>query len=709
MTDHDPTTSDESLAPDAAEAPVVDAIDEVPEPEEPDAEAPGGAAAPDGGEPPAAEGEPDEASTEDVTEDVAPATAEDEGLAAAAVALEPETDPGAGPLDLPRPRRRRLRLAGMFAVSFAAAALIGSSVGAAAMYAYRSSYDGRVPQGVDIAGIDLSGLDVASAQSLVLSSFPELTQGTIVLDAPSGDRVIEFADFGRSVDARGAVERAMAITAGGGLIDQTIASARTAIDGVSIAPTVTLDPVLLSATIDTALRGYVLPPRDAIVTSSAQGVEIQPARTGWRVDRDTIVANALAQVSSLDAPSVVTVPVELIPIEPDVTDAEASAARLGVDRMAKQIVLQHGDESWKVAAKTVRSWIDVNTTADGRIELAVDEGRVSASLAKLRAKIDRKPVDASYLTANTGRVIGVRASRNGRTVDLPATSSQVVQAVMSRVDGSKVSSAKLTVKAVAPKLSTAEAEKTAPLLKMISGHTTWFPYGERNFFGANIWIPGRIINGTVLAPGQTFDFWKVVGFPSASRGFGAGGAIINGRTEPTGALAGGICSCSTTLFNAAAKAGLKLGARRMHYYYIDRYPLGLDATVWISGGSRQNMTFTNDTKHPILIVNRNWRSGGRGYIRFELWSVPNGRKVSFSRPIVRNVRPATTSVVYTSALRPGASVQDESEHDGMDVWVTRTVTAGGKVIHKDTIRSHYARVNGVILRGRAADAAGTGL
>ena len=27
---------------------------------------------------------------------------------------------------------------------------------------------------------------------------------------------------------------------------------------------------------------------------------------------------------------------------------------------------------------------------------------------------------------------------------------------------------------------------------------TWFPVSERNYFGANIWLPAQIIDGTVL-------------------------------------------------------------------------------------------------------------------------------------------------------------------------------------------------------------------
>jgi vancomycin resistance protein YoaR len=601
---------------------------------------------------------------------------------------------------VPSRRRRRLRIASAFVASFVAAAVIGSTVGAAAIYAYRSAYDGRIPLGVDVGGVDVSGLDAGSAESLVAASFASMTTGSIILDGKSSDRIIDFAEFGRSVDAASAVERAMGVAKDGDIVEQTLASARTAIDGVSVAPTVALDTELLAVAIDRAVRSYERPARDAVVTSTVDGIVLKPAQFGLVVDREAVLTQALEQLSRADAPSTITVPVRRQTVDPELTNEEAEAARQAVERMARQVVVRHGDEKWKIGANTVRSWIVV-ATDDGRIVYDIDREKVASTVEKLRSKIDRKPVNATYLTSKSGRIVGVKASRNGRKVDSAITSERLARAVISRAYGVEAESAKAVVASVTPKLTTAEAEKTAPLLKMISGHTTWFPYGERNFYGANIWIPGRIINGTVLAPGETFDFWKAVGIPSAARGFGMGGAIINGKTEPTGALAGGICSCSTTLFNAAANAGLKLGARRMHYYYIDRYPLGRDATVWISSsGGRQNLTFTNDTKYPILIVNRNWRVGSKGYIRFEMWSVPNGRKVRWSKPTVKNVRPATTSVVYTSALPPGVTRQDEFEHDGMDVWVTRTVTQNGKVVHKDTIYSHYARVDGLILKGR---------
>jgi vancomycin resistance protein YoaR len=181
-----------------------------------------------------------------------------------------------------------------------------------------------------------------------------------------------------------------------------------------------------------------------------------------------------------------------------------------------------------------------------------------------------------------------------------------------------------------------------------------------------------------------------------------GGFIAGDHTDPTGALGGGMCSSSTTLFNAALRAGLQMGARSNHKYYIYRYPLGLDATVSKTrGGGGQTMSFTNDMKHPVVIRSFRYRAGGRGWVRYEIWGIPEGRKVSLSKPSVSNVRKAITRNVYVSNLRHGRREQIEFPANGMDVAVTRTVRgAGGRIIHRDTYRTHYVLWNGLVHIGR---------
>jgi hypothetical protein len=64
----------------------------------------------------------------------------------------------------------------------------------------------------------------------------------------------------------------------------------------------------------------------------------------------------------------------------------------------------------------------------------------------------------------------------------------------------------------------------------------------------------------------------------------------------------------------------------------------------------------------------------------------------------------------TNTLPAGQRKRIEFPVDGKDVWVTRVVRdASGRVIHRDTWYSHYARITGIVLvgRGAAADTAGT--
>ncbi|HEX6867303.1 MAG TPA: VanW family protein, partial [Candidatus Limnocylindrales bacterium] len=401
----------------------------------------------------------------------------------------------------------------------------------------------------------------------------------------------------------------------------------------------------------------------------------------------------------------ITLDVPMTAIEPPITTVEAFNAKVLAERIAASIVLPvEGEEKPPtITAKTLRSWVTFAPTAEGGYAPTIDTAALTKTLERLAKKIDRAPVNASFKTSG-GRITGVTPSRDGYRVDIAATAASVEGLLAARATGSAARMVEPTLDRQAPLLTTAEAERARPKMKRISRWTTFFPISEKNGFGANIWIPARLIDGYVVAPGATFDFWEAVGPVTRAKGYRSGGAIINGRTEPQGALAGGICSCSTTLFNAALRAGYEMGARRNHYYYIDRYPLGLDATVFISAsGSKQTMSWTNDTKYPVLIRGYGWREGGAGYVRFDLYSVPTGRKISIATGQRRNIRRASDTVQYTSSLAPGVRKRIEYPVDGFQVTAVRTVRdRDGKVIHKDTYYSNYARITGIVLVGRSA-------
>jgi vancomycin resistance protein YoaR len=607
-------------------------------------------------------------------------------------------DPEDLPIATPRRRGRGLR---RFFVAFLAALITVMAIGAGGLYAYDRQFEGRIAAGVRVGAVDLSGLTPAAATERLNGAYAAASQGELVLHTPAGQTSISYADIGRHVDVDQLVADAMAFGQTESPLERAIGRAKIALRGVTLTPRIMFNADALAARIEAVAASEDHDAKNASVKRSKAGFQLIKGDDGRLADRSTPYSQAVDLLTPLDAASRIDVDVPVTSQDPAITTAEASSARHIAQAMARDVVLVVGNETWTIKPSVVRSWMTFAPTPTGLYAPKVDRLLVRKVIKGLAREVDRAPINASFLVSNSNKVVGVTASKDGRALDVTKTTSGVMNALKARAAGAKPSDVTATVAVTKPELTTREARKTAPLMQLISHHTTWFPYGIRNNFGANIWLPAQFIDGTVVAPGETFDFWQAVGPVTRERGFGLGGAIIDGHTEPQGALAGGICSNSTTLFNAAMKAGMHMLDRKNHFYYIDRYPTGLDATVFKSGSSTQTMSFINDTKYPILIRGIRWRVGSKGYVRYDIYSVPNGRSVDIGPATVKNYRPATTVYQYTSSLKKGVREQIEFPVAGRDVWRTVTVKDArtGKVIDRRTYYSHYSRITGIILVG----------
>jgi vancomycin resistance protein YoaR len=352
--------------------------------------------------------------------------------------------------------------------------------------------------------------------------------------------------------------------------------------------------------------------------------------------------------------------------------------------------------TFQLPAETLRRWFEIERTQTGGFTVRYVAERAREAVAGLAREVDRGPVDAQLLSAGT-TIVSYVPSRTGRALDVEATYANVAAALEAAPPARGPKPVDLVIRTLQPAFTDADAAALVGPLQKLSAWTVKYVPSERNYYGANIRIPTSALDGYVLNPGESFAFWDAVGEVSRARGYGPGGVIRNGRTDPTGALAGGICSCSTTLFNAAVRAGLEILERHNHYYYIDRYPVGLDATVFKGSSGSQDLRFRNDTRSPVLIRGVN----GQGTVTFEIYGIPDGRTVAWSQPTVRNRVYAHDYIQYTSSLPHGVRKRIEVPVDGFDAWVTRTVRArDGHVIHQETFVSHYGRVNGIVLVGR---------
>ncbi len=577
---------------------------------------------------------------------------------------------------------------GKLVLGVVAGFVLALGFGAGALLAYQGQYAERIYPGVTVAGVDVAGLSRDAATARLERELAGYAAGAAVVDV-SGTRLrIPYASLGRRADVATLVDLAWSV---GRSEPDPIGRAATGVRGLfdetQIDPLVVLDPAAVGAAAAAAAGEVTETPVSATATVTETSVAVTPARAGRGLPREELAQALLERLVDPAAPDTLELSFDAIPIEPFVTDAEAAAAAAAAEQMARDVALTYNKETWTIPAATV----DVRP--------AVAPTAPTAALAGLAKKIDRAPKDASFLVGRGSAVVGVVAAKNGRAVDVAASAALVAQAVMDRGTAAPMETPEpvaLTMAVVPPDLTTEEAKEAAPLMQRLSSWTTKFHRYEANGFGNNISIPTSDINGYVVQPGAIFDFWAALGPVTYARGYRDGGAILNGRTEPTGALAGGICSCSTTLFNAAARAGLEILERANHYYYIDRYPTGLDATVWKTGGATRSMRFRNDTAYPLLIRGIT----GVDFVRFEIWGPPTGRTVTFSAPTIKNVVPATDSVQETTTIPAGTRKRIEYPVKGMQVWVSRTVRdATGTVIHSNTWYSNYKRVNGIVLVG----------
>jgi vancomycin resistance protein YoaR len=612
-------------------------------------------------------------------------------LAAAVTAGEP-----------PAPRRRRRSLALRFGVSFVLGLLLAIGIGTGALYAWGQQYEGRVLPGVRVGDTALGGLTREEAEAEIASAYGWLGEGQISLTGPDGQMTtISYADIGRGPDTSKVLDAALAAGRQDEPLANLIGAPQAAIHGVTIdtAVAVAYDRDKLAAAIETLATTIGQTPVDASVSAGEGGTfSISPSKEGRAADKAALLTALDQQLAALGAPASITMAVPVVPLAPAIATASAEEAQAAADRMATDVVIARGKDSWTIAGTSIAPLISFSTAADGSITPVFDETGLDPILEKLAPKVKQTARDAG-LKLVRGHVVATGTSREGRTLKVAETKAAVISEIQARQAGTAAQPVAAVVKAVKPKLSLADAKAFAPKMKMISDYSIFYWVIVNNHWGGNIEAPATAINGTVVPAGTKFDFWKVVGDVSRLPGVGPGNAIVDGKITVTGALGGGICTTSTTLFNAAFRAGMVPIAKKNHNEFITRYPPGLDATVWIVGNAKQTMSFLNDTKYPILITRTVTNAGSKRWLTFKIWSVPNGRTAKVTNTVIQ-YGPRARSVIVKDPSKPvGYRFFNNAPADGAKVWVTVTIYDHGKKHWSKRYFSNYPAVNGVTVVG----------
>lgn len=582
-----------------------------------------------------------------------------------------------------------------FLIAFATTAVVVIALATIGAFAYARANDGHVLPGVSVAGVSVSGLSPADAKAKLLSTLPDVAGGALTVHAGSVTQQIRYADIGRAYDLDASIADAMAVGRDGNPLDQFAQQLRTIAGGVSITPTVSYDTAALQQRVDAIVATAQITPVDASIKFQNGEYVVTPAADGQKVDAAEVLRQSIVALDT-DATSDTAVEVPATTLAAAITTPDAQAAVGRAEAVTSSpLLLTVGSTSRSIDPQTMRGWIHLDETAPGQWSLVISREPIDQLVSVMKTSIDQPAKEAEFRFEN-GQPIAV-AGATGYAVDATGSGDAIYNALMGRASGTPVSQVTLPVATTVPDFTTEEAQSLVSRVDLLGSWTTHYIPSPHNSGGQNIRRPTELINGTVVQPGDVFDFVGVAGPITKANGYGEGAAIVHGKTKGEGVLGGGLCSSSTTLFNAALRAGFELGARRNHAYYITRYPVGLDATIWISGSYVQTMSFTNDSAYPILIRGINKKRT----VTFEIWGVPDGRTVSLSDAQVTGQNEAGNFYEFTDTLPARALERTEYAADGFNSVVIRTVRdASGNVIHTDTIRSSYRKVDGIILVGR---------
>jgi vancomycin resistance protein YoaR len=394
-------------------------------------------------------------------------------------------------------------------------------------------------------------------------------------------------------------------------------------------------------------------------------VVVTRGRDGRRLDRGAMLRLLASDSRVIDAPFAVLHPAIRYP-------AARSAGSTAELLLAKPVAVEyHGAQLGALSQLQLAHALRIKTRAH-RFTVAFDSERLARVV---RPRVGRWLVRAHNAQfAVSGDRVHVVPSRPGLDVDPRA----VAVAVTSAAHEGHVAEIELARRD--PELTTAEARSLGIRQKLVA-FTTQMGVSSSNRIH-NVHLMADLIDGTVIKPGQVFSFNDVVGERTAERGFLEGQEIIGSLVLPS--IGGGVCQTATTLFNDAFELGLPILARTNHNLYLSHYPLGRDATVAWGG---PDFRFRNDLKHGILIKT----TYSDSTLTFAFYGTPEHRRVvSDTGPQVNWRQPGMSYAVDPSAPRGSVRVVPGTGELGFDVTVDRKVyDAAGKLIRRDTFRSHY--------------------
>ncbi len=529
----------------------------------------------------------------------------------------------------------------------------------------------RMPDETTISGIDVSGQSPTEARETLVRDLTPRTEQPIVLTFEDTDFEIDPADAGLEFDPDASVDEA----GGARSWDPRDMFALVVGDNPNDA-VVSADSSKFTSVLGTIGESVDLEVVEAQITFPDAKPKARAPEDGRVVDRPatTEVIEEAFVADGGEGEVATTV------VEPAVDQAGLDEAMDGIAATAVSapVKLEVGEDTIDLPVTAFAPALVIRVE-DGDLTPYIDPEKLAEPLTDSTTGIGSKAVDAT-VRIEDGQPVVV-PGESGVGLQPEEMSTKLLPAIEAEGDDRLVS---IEATKVDPEFTTDDA-KALKITEKVSEFETSFPYAE--YRNVNQGRAAEILDGTIVKPGETFSFNDLVGERTEANGFTTG-TVINGgvfREE----LGGGVSQTVTTTYNAAFFAGMEDTEHHPHAFYIDRYPVGREATVYFGN---LDLRFKNPTDYGVLIRSYIVPStpGSSGVMHVEMWSTKVWDEVRAGASERRNFR--TPGIQYDDSDRcvPQSPIQ------GFDIDIIRTFVKDGRDVKSETDTAVYQAADRVV-------------
>lgn len=528
----------------------------------------------------------------------------------------------------------------------------------------------RMPANATIGGVDVSGMSPSAAREAVDQELTPNVDREIVLSHGKIQFRVEPKAAGLAFDLDRSISQA-----GGERSWKPADLVGLFFGDHEKAPVLDIDDAKLQSTIGTI--GETVN-RD-VVEAQITFPKGKPTPRDPRAGRVVARADAATAIRGAYLVSDEPVKVPTAVVEPAVdADGLAEAMKMIAEpAVSGPITIRVGDKEVSLPVTAYAPALVVRVK-DGTLQPYLDPKKLAGPLTDSTTGIGKKAVDATVKIQNNKPV--VVPGKEGVGLQ-PA--EMAVKLLPALTETGPKRSVEVEAKVVEPRFTTQEA-KALKITEKISSFETRFPYAE--YRNTNQGRAAELMNGTILKPGETFSFNNVVGERTVANGF-VTGTVINGgvfREE----LGGGVSQVATTTYNAGFFGGMDDVEHHPHAFYINRYPVGREATVY---WGNLDLRFKNPTKYGVLVRSYVVKStpSSPGVMHVELWSTKVW-DIKAGQSARRNGRTPGTQYDDTDRCVPQDPIA------GFDIDIYRSFNKGGQKVKTETDTARYQAADHVI-------------